>query len=146
MSDLFDLFGLRLVVARDPAFHLPFQKALRATDTVEARYLPVHLVQLHQRVAHRLRKTPAQLWRGFDLFGKRVVYHDPAPALHYVEGSPNHGLVLAEEIRRRGEREVGMQTREDREFPAHVVRLRRHRPQGGTTENTFPVPDLKEVR
>src|SRR5215203_880493 len=78
--------------------------------------------------------------------GEGVVERDPCSPFHHVERSPYDGLILAEEVRFRGERVDGVEPGQDARLAAHVVRLRRDRAERWAAQNALPVPDLQEVR
>src|SRR5215204_5031310 len=96
----------------------------------------------------------AQLLVVLYAIGEGVVEHDPLSPLHHVEGSPYYGLVLAEEVRFRGERKYGVEPGQDahrsarsrRKRTTWVVRFRRDRAERWAAQNALPFPYLQEVR
>src|ERR687893_949476 len=88
----------------------------------------------------------AQLLVVLYAIGEGVVEHDPCSPFHHVEGSPYDGLILAEDVRFRGERVDSVDLGQDARLAAHVVGLRRDRSERGAAQNALPVPYLQEVR
>src|SRR5215212_4606554 len=88
----------------------------------------------------------AQLLVVLYAIGEGVVEHDPCSPFHHVEGSPYDGLILAEEVRFRGERVDSVEPGQDARLAAHVVGLRRDRSERWAAQNALPVPYLQEVR
>src|SRR5918993_6037994 len=88
----------------------------------------------------------AQLLVVLYAIGEGIVEHDPCSPFHHVERSPYDGLILAEEVRFRGERVDSVELGQDARLAAHVVGLRRDRSERWAAQNTLPVPYLQEVR
>src|SRR5438105_5680671 len=82
--------------------------------------------------------------RGPTLWQLLVQYQSATP-LHHVERRADHVRVLAQRVRPRREREVGMQSAQNLVLARHVMRAWGHRTERRPPQNRLPLACTQQV-
>ena len=129
-----------------PSLELPLDEPRRSAEIPEVTRVGIEPVQLGHGVDEREGDPSADIAMTLHRGRDRGAHDLAASALHHEEVAPEHGRIVAEDVRAWRAVEVTPEPREDLVLPAHVVRAGGDLPHRRPTQDELVRADAQEVR